>query len=187
MDDAIIMSDVRLRLGLRDFRFDCALPKGRIIAVTGPSGSGKSTLLNLLAGFETAESGRIAFDGVDMTGPASSRTAGLAGLSGQQSLRPSRSFHQCRPRHQPVHASFHAPTGSGYPRRLSGWALADTKSACRGRCRAANGSVRPLPGRLSATVRCFCSTNPSRLSIRACASTWRNCFWTCIAKPEIPW
>ncbi|MGO4437343.1 thiamine ABC transporter ATP-binding protein [Rhizobium sp. RAF56] len=68
MDDAIIMSGVRLRLGLRDFRFDCALPKGRIIAVTGPSGSGKSTLLNLLAGFETAESGRIAFDGVDMTG-----------------------------------------------------------------------------------------------------------------------
>lgn len=67
MHDAIVLSDVRLRLGARDFHFDCALPKGRITAVTGPSGSGKSTLLNLLAGFETPGTGQIAFDGADLT------------------------------------------------------------------------------------------------------------------------
>jgi len=67
MHDAIVISDMRLRLGARDFHFDCALPKGRIIAVAGPSGSGKSTLLNLIAGFETADTGKILFDGIDLT------------------------------------------------------------------------------------------------------------------------
>lgn len=68
----LILSDVRLRLGEHDFRFDCALPAGRIIAVTGPSGSGKSTFLNLVAGFETPDSGRIVLNGTDVTasGPA---------------------------------------------------------------------------------------------------------------------
>lgn len=61
------MSAVRLRLGSHDFHFDCALPHGRIIAVTGPSGAGKSTFLNLLAGFETASGGRITLDGKDVT------------------------------------------------------------------------------------------------------------------------
>lgn len=62
------MSDVRLRLGTQHFRFDCDLPAGRIIAVTGPSGAGKSTFLNLLAGFETPDTGRIELAGGDVTG-----------------------------------------------------------------------------------------------------------------------
>ncbi|AVA23519.1 MULTISPECIES: ATP-binding cassette domain-containing protein [unclassified Rhizobium] len=63
----ITMTGVELRLGTHDFRFDCELPQGRIIAITGPSGSGKSTFLNLLAGFETPDRGRIMLAGQDAT------------------------------------------------------------------------------------------------------------------------
>jgi len=65
---SIAMTDVELRLGIHDFRFDCALPQGQIIAVAGPSGSGKSTFLNLLAGFEQPDRGRILLAGEDVTG-----------------------------------------------------------------------------------------------------------------------
>jgi thiamine transport system ATP-binding protein len=63
----IALDDVRLKLGARDFRFDCQLAAGKITAVTGPSGSGKSTLLNLVAGFETLDRGRIFILGEDVT------------------------------------------------------------------------------------------------------------------------
>jgi thiamine transport system ATP-binding protein len=66
-DSEIVVSGVELRLGVIDFRFECTLPRGEIIAVTGPSGSGKSTLLNLLAGFETPDKGQILLDGIDVT------------------------------------------------------------------------------------------------------------------------
>jgi len=38
-----------------------------IVAVVGPNGSGKSTLLKAIAGLATVFSGKILFDGVDMT------------------------------------------------------------------------------------------------------------------------
>jgi putative ABC transport system ATP-binding protein len=38
---------------------DLSIHKGDTVALTGPSGSGKSTLLNLIAGFETQDSGEI--------------------------------------------------------------------------------------------------------------------------------
>ncbi|MEM9218994.1 MAG: NHLP bacteriocin export ABC transporter permease/ATPase subunit [Cyanobacteria bacterium P01_F01_bin.150] len=41
---------------------------GEFIALVGPSGSGKSTLFRLLLGFETPESGTVAFDGQDLAG-----------------------------------------------------------------------------------------------------------------------
>jgi len=40
---------------------------GEILALLGPSGSGKTTMLRLLAGFETADGGRIAVAGEDVT------------------------------------------------------------------------------------------------------------------------
>ncbi|MDK4719546.1 ATP-binding cassette domain-containing protein [Rhizobium sp. CNPSo 3968] len=64
----IAMAGVELRLGTHDFRFDCTLPQGKIIAIAGPSGSGKSTFLNLLAGFEQPDRGRILLAGQDVTG-----------------------------------------------------------------------------------------------------------------------
>ena len=41
---------------------------GEFVALVGPSGSGKSTLFRLLLGFETPESGLVAFDGQDLSG-----------------------------------------------------------------------------------------------------------------------
>ncbi|WP_313559360.1 ABC transporter ATP-binding protein, partial [Ruminiclostridium cellobioparum] len=60
------MRGVTLRLGQNSFVFDCALPEGAVIGVTGASGAGKSTFLNLLAGFDTADAGQILFKGKDL-------------------------------------------------------------------------------------------------------------------------
>jgi putrescine transport system ATP-binding protein len=40
---------------------------GNLFVLLGPSGCGKTTLLRMIAGFETADSGRIVVDGVDVT------------------------------------------------------------------------------------------------------------------------
>ncbi|MFO0991788.1 MAG: thiamine ABC transporter ATP-binding protein [Hyphomicrobiales bacterium] len=47
--------------------FDLQVAKGEFLGIIGPSGSGKSTLLNLIAGFETPESGRVFISGSDVT------------------------------------------------------------------------------------------------------------------------
>lgn len=67
MADGVVLDKVELRLGTKDFRFNCALPAGAVTAVTGPSGSGKSTLLNLVAGFEAPDRGRVLVGGKDVT------------------------------------------------------------------------------------------------------------------------
>lgn len=41
--------------------------KNKFIVITGPNGGGKSTLAKLIAGIETPASGRILFDGQDIT------------------------------------------------------------------------------------------------------------------------
>jgi len=45
-----------------------AIRPNALTALVGPSGSGKTTLLRLLSGLEAPTSGRILFDGVDVTG-----------------------------------------------------------------------------------------------------------------------
>jgi putative ABC transport system ATP-binding protein len=47
---------------------DLEVPKGQFVAIMGASGSGKSTLLGLLAGLDTATTGKVIIDGVDITG-----------------------------------------------------------------------------------------------------------------------
>ena len=44
----------------------CAAEAGEIVALLGPSGCGKSTLLRIIAGLETADRGRVIFDGRDI-------------------------------------------------------------------------------------------------------------------------
>ena len=54
--------------GLRavdDCSFD--VPAGSICGLIGPNGAGKTTLFNIIAGFLTADSGRVILDGEDIT------------------------------------------------------------------------------------------------------------------------
>jgi putative ABC transport system ATP-binding protein len=51
---------------LRDVSLD--LPRGEMTSLTGVSGSGKSTLISLLAGLLLPDSGRVLFDGEEITG-----------------------------------------------------------------------------------------------------------------------
>jgi putative ABC transport system ATP-binding protein len=55
------------------------VPRGRFVAILGPSGSGKSTLLGLIAGLDAPSSGRVAIDGVDITGLDEDALAKLRG------------------------------------------------------------------------------------------------------------
>ncbi len=55
------------RLGAFRLATDLAVPPGAVCAVIGPSGSGKSTLLNLVAGFLRPDTGRVTWEGRDLT------------------------------------------------------------------------------------------------------------------------
>jgi len=46
---------------------DFTVEKGRIVGLIGPNGSGKTTLFNVVTGFYPADSGRIIFNGKDIT------------------------------------------------------------------------------------------------------------------------
>jgi len=58
---------------LRDLNFD--LHPGEMASVVGASGVGKSTLLHVLGTLDTATSGKILFDGVDVTAMSATRLA----------------------------------------------------------------------------------------------------------------
>ncbi len=50
---------------LREITLD--VHPGELLAIVGPSGSGKTTLLNLVGGMDHPSSGKIVFDGIDLT------------------------------------------------------------------------------------------------------------------------
>ena len=54
---------------------DFSIEPGSIVAMIGPNGAGKSTAFNLITGIYRPTSGRIVFDGTDVTGMATSRIA----------------------------------------------------------------------------------------------------------------
>ena len=49
--------------------FDAEIEDGEIVAVVGPSGCGKSTFLRLVSGLDRPQSGRLIYDGSEITGP----------------------------------------------------------------------------------------------------------------------
>jgi len=55
------------RPGGLKFFYDFTLMAGDILAVQGPSGIGKTTLLDLIAGFETPTSGRLAWNSAEFS------------------------------------------------------------------------------------------------------------------------
>jgi branched-chain amino acid transport system ATP-binding protein len=63
---------------VKDLSFD--VREGEILGLIGPNGAGKSTLFNLINGVFAPDSGRIAFNGIDITGEKPYRVArhGLA-------------------------------------------------------------------------------------------------------------
>ncbi|EFQ81907.1 sulfate/thiosulfate import ATP-binding protein CysA [Aeromicrobium marinum DSM 15272] len=55
-----------------------SVPSGQLTALLGPSGGGKSTLLRVVAGLESADTGRIEIEGIDTTDlPAQKRNVGF--------------------------------------------------------------------------------------------------------------
>lgn len=66
----VVLDRVTKRYGKRVLALDdisITFGHGDFVCVLGPSGSGKSTILKLIAGIEECTSGRILFDGLDVT------------------------------------------------------------------------------------------------------------------------
>jgi branched-chain amino acid transport system ATP-binding protein len=63
------MEEARLRFGALQVidNLNVQLDEGEAVGVVGPNGAGKTTMLNLLAGQLRPDSGRIQFDGQDVT------------------------------------------------------------------------------------------------------------------------
>jgi branched-chain amino acid transport system ATP-binding protein/neutral amino acid transport system ATP-binding protein len=58
---------------------DLSVDAGRITGLIGPNGAGKTTLFNCISGLVRPDSGRVTFDGTDITGWRADRVTG-AGL-----------------------------------------------------------------------------------------------------------
>jgi putative ABC transport system ATP-binding protein len=72
----VATSDTQLTI-LTDVNFQVIA--GEAVAIVGASGSGKSTLLGLLAGLDTASSGRVVIDGADLSTLSEDERAALRG------------------------------------------------------------------------------------------------------------
>jgi branched-chain amino acid transport system ATP-binding protein len=70
MTDLLVANDVRKEFGgltaVNDVDF--TIPQGSIVSLIGPNGAGKTTFFNMLTGVYKPTSGRIVFDGTDVTG-----------------------------------------------------------------------------------------------------------------------
>lgn len=64
------------------------LHNGEIIGIIGPNGSGKTTLVNLITGFVRKDTGRVFFQGRDITNLAPHRIADLGLVRTFQVMRP---------------------------------------------------------------------------------------------------
>ncbi len=63
----LLLDAIRVVEGTFTLSADLALEPGERVAVIGPSGAGKSTLMDIIAGFHAPDSGRVCWNGSDMT------------------------------------------------------------------------------------------------------------------------
>jgi branched-chain amino acid transport system ATP-binding protein len=66
---------------------DFAIPSRSIVSIIGPNGAGKTTFFNMLTGLYRPESGRIRFDGKDITGRRPDRILALGVARTFQNIR----------------------------------------------------------------------------------------------------
>ena len=89
------------------------LQPGQILGIIGPNGSGKTTLINLITGFVRSDSGRVRFQGRDITNRPPHKIADL-GLT--------RTFQVMRPYYSlPAYKNLIVPLFSRRARRTGGW------------------------------------------------------------------
>jgi len=69
VEDVLVVEDLRKEFGgliaVNDVDFN--VPRHSIVSLIGPNGAGKTTFFNMLTGMYPATSGRIVFDGTDVT------------------------------------------------------------------------------------------------------------------------
>jgi branched-chain amino acid transport system ATP-binding protein len=67
--DLLVADTVRKEFGglVATNDIDFSIPRGSIVSLIGPNGAGKTTFFNMLTGVYRATSGRIVFDGTDVT------------------------------------------------------------------------------------------------------------------------
>jgi branched-chain amino acid transport system ATP-binding protein len=72
------------------------VPRGEIACLIGPNGSGKSTLMKSIYGFADVMSGRVFFDGEDVTGrsPQESLASGMSYVLQDASVFPDMTVHE---------------------------------------------------------------------------------------------
>ena len=71
---------------IRDISFE--IPQNKMVVITGPNGGGKSTLAKLIAGIERPSSGKIFFNGEDITDKTITERANMGiGFAFQQPVK----------------------------------------------------------------------------------------------------
>ena len=95
----------------------CEVRKGELLGIIGPNGSGKTTLVNLISGYVKPTSGRILYNGKDITRTAPHKIVCM-GIS--------RTFQMVRPFYQlPAYKNMIIPLYSPRIRQLAGGRYGD--------------------------------------------------------------
>jgi len=111
-----------------------AVPAGSIFGLIGPNGAGKTTVFNLITGNYKVDSGRILFEGADITGKITHKIveSGIARtfqtirlFSGMSVLENVLAGYHCRMKSGPVSAMLRLPKQRREERRALGKALAE--------------------------------------------------------------
>jgi branched-chain amino acid transport system ATP-binding protein len=78
-DNQLVVEGVSKKFGGVTAVQDVSLevPRGAIVSIIGPNGAGKTSLLNMISGFYKPDTGRVMFDGADITQKKPSAIASL--------------------------------------------------------------------------------------------------------------